>query len=169
MCIYELSLPLQVAIVPTDTVALARIVTYLVTSASFLAELSVSSPQKLFIFISRKIFSGSKYPKNILFNFEKGSTAGDRLWVLSICVGYCYIMSDTQELTVLVQQLVKSHHMSSYVTHSAEISYQLITADTDAVNVSDPEHVDVPVDISTAQIREVSNQVNPSIIRGRSK
>ena len=32
------------------------------------------SPQKLFIFISKKILTGSKYPKNILFNFEKGST-----------------------------------------------------------------------------------------------
>ena len=57
-----------------------------VGSASFLAELSVSSPRKLFIFvikISKKIFSGSKYPTNILFNFEKGSTdsrtAGCRL------------------------------------------------------------------------------------------
>ena len=45
-----------------------------IISASFLAEVSVSSPRKLSIFLSKKIFSGSKYPKNILFNFEKGST-----------------------------------------------------------------------------------------------
>ena len=42
-------------------------------SASFLAEISVRSPRKLFIFI-KKIFSGSKYPKNILFNFVERST-----------------------------------------------------------------------------------------------
>ena len=36
-----------------------------VNSASFLAELSVSLPRKLFILLSKKIFSGSKNPKNI--------------------------------------------------------------------------------------------------------
>ena len=44
------------------------------TSASFLAEISVSSPRKLSIFITQKIFFGSKYPKNTLFKFENGST-----------------------------------------------------------------------------------------------
>ena len=44
-------------------------------SASFLAELSVRSPRKSILFITKKIFSGSKYPKIILFCFEKGSTA----------------------------------------------------------------------------------------------
>ena len=43
-------------------------------SASFLAEVYVSSPRKSFLFITWKIFSGSKYPKNVLINFEKGST-----------------------------------------------------------------------------------------------
>ena len=47
----------------------------LVTSASFLAEVSVRSAPKLFIFvIYKKIFSRSTYPKHILFDFEKGST-----------------------------------------------------------------------------------------------
>ena len=48
---------------------------YVRSSASFLAEISVKSPRKLFIFITKKnIFSGSKYPRSNLFNFEKGST-----------------------------------------------------------------------------------------------
>ena len=50
--------------------------THEVSSASFLAELSVWSPRKLFIFIILKKKSGSKYPKIKLFNFEKGSTGG---------------------------------------------------------------------------------------------
>ena len=46
------------------------------TSASFLAETWVSSPQKYLFWLCRKIFSGSKYrKKNSLFNFEKGSAA----------------------------------------------------------------------------------------------
>ena len=45
-----------------------------VSSASFLAELSVRSPRKLFIFIILKKNCGSKYPKIKLFNFEKEST-----------------------------------------------------------------------------------------------
>ena len=48
----------------------------MVTSASFLAEILVSSP-RYFFSLSRKIFSGSKYPKNIQFDFEKGSIDGD--------------------------------------------------------------------------------------------
>ena len=47
---------------------------FISTSASLLAELSVSSPQKILFLLCKKIFSGSKYPKNILFHFEKGST-----------------------------------------------------------------------------------------------
>ena len=31
-------------------------------------------PENYLCLLSKKIFSGSKYPKNILFNFEKGST-----------------------------------------------------------------------------------------------
>ena len=37
-------------------------------SASFLADISVSSPRKIYFSLSKKIFSGSKYPKNSLFN-----------------------------------------------------------------------------------------------------
>ena len=44
-------------------------------SGSFLAEISVSSPRKLVISLSKKIFCGSKYPRNNLFYFEKRSTA----------------------------------------------------------------------------------------------
>ena len=36
-----------------------------------------SHPDKYLFLLSRKIFYGSKYPKNILFNFEKGSTGLD--------------------------------------------------------------------------------------------
>ena len=43
-------------------------------SPSFLAEISDKSPRKLFVFIIYKK-TGSKYTKNILFCFEKGSTA----------------------------------------------------------------------------------------------
>ena len=45
---------------------LSRVVT---RSASFLTETLVRSPQFFFI-IEKKIFSGSKHPENILFNFE---------------------------------------------------------------------------------------------------
>ena len=47
------------------------------TNASFLAELSVSSPRKIFIFIIKKYIFWIKVSKNILFNFEKGSTGCD--------------------------------------------------------------------------------------------
>ena len=43
-------------------------------SASILAELSVSSAQNQLFLLSIRIFFGSKYPKNIVHNFEKGST-----------------------------------------------------------------------------------------------
>ena len=46
----------------------------LVASGSFLAEISVSSPRKLFVFIIKKTFSKSKYTKGVSFNFEKRST-----------------------------------------------------------------------------------------------
>ena len=39
-------------------------------------EISVGSPQK-YISLPNKTFSGAKYPKNILINFEKGSTVGN--------------------------------------------------------------------------------------------
>ena len=57
--------------------------------ASFVAEVSIRSPvlpfwpnyrlghpENYLFSLSKKIFSGSKYPKIKLFNFEKGSTAG---------------------------------------------------------------------------------------------
>ena len=48
---------------------------YVHASASFLAEISVSSPRKILIFILKKyILSGSKYPTNTLFKFENRST-----------------------------------------------------------------------------------------------
>ena len=34
----------------------------------------LAHPKNYLFLLSRKMFSGSKYPKNILFNFEKGST-----------------------------------------------------------------------------------------------
>ena len=44
-------------------------------SGSVLAEISVTSPRKLLVFIIRKnIFLGWQYPKNILSNFENRST-----------------------------------------------------------------------------------------------
>ena len=43
-------------------------------SGSFIAEIFLIMPRKLFIFMIKKNFSGLKYPTNILFNFEKGST-----------------------------------------------------------------------------------------------
>ena len=43
-------------------------------SAFFLAEISVRSPRKLFIFIICKNLSGSKCPKNTLFDFENRRT-----------------------------------------------------------------------------------------------
>ena len=45
----------------------------LCTSVAGLAETSLRSPPKLFIFIIKKLFIGSKYPKNKLFNFDKTS------------------------------------------------------------------------------------------------
>ena len=47
---------------------------WIYTSASFLAGMSVRSPRKLCIFVIYEYFSGSKYPKNIIFNFENRST-----------------------------------------------------------------------------------------------
>ena len=44
------------------------------TRASFLAELSLKSPSKLFISLSKRIFSGSKYVTNILFKVENRRT-----------------------------------------------------------------------------------------------
>ena len=44
------------------------------SSASVLAETSIRSPWKLCIYIIKRVFSGSKYPKNIWFNFENRST-----------------------------------------------------------------------------------------------
>ena len=45
------------------------------TSDAVLAEIPLRSPQKLFVFIVKKTFVGSKYPKIKLFNFEKNFTA----------------------------------------------------------------------------------------------
>ena len=35
----------------------------------------LAHPENYLFLLSKEIFSGSKYQKNILFNFEKGSTA----------------------------------------------------------------------------------------------
>ena len=43
----------------------------------------LAHPENYLFLLSKKIFSGSKYPKNILFTFEKGST------VLQVCVEVC--------------------------------------------------------------------------------
>ena len=43
------------------------------TSVAVLAETLLRSPQKLFIFIIKKIFIGAKYPKNKLFNLKQTS------------------------------------------------------------------------------------------------
>ena len=55
------------------TVASTQSNTQFSECTSFLAEISVRSPQKIFILIIWKIFSGSKYPKNFLCDFEKGT------------------------------------------------------------------------------------------------
>ena len=47
----------------------------------------LAHPENLLILLAHKIFSGSKYQKNILFNFEKGSTAWNAAFVSSIVVG----------------------------------------------------------------------------------
>ena len=44
------------------------------TSASYLAEISVRSPENSSFSLHDKIFSGSKYPGMILFSFENSST-----------------------------------------------------------------------------------------------
>ena len=63
------------------TAATADLVT---TSVAALAEISLRSPRKLFIFIIIKKYIGSKYPKNKLFNFEKNFTGRDRdVWTKS--------------------------------------------------------------------------------------
>ena len=41
----------------------------------FLPNYRLAHPENYLFLLSKKIFSGSKYPKIILFNFEKGSTA----------------------------------------------------------------------------------------------
>ena len=48
---------------------------------SFQPKYRLSHPEKYFFSLSKKIFSGSEYPKNILFNFENRSTAYDlKIW-----------------------------------------------------------------------------------------
>ena len=45
-------------------------------SGSFLAEISVGSPNEYYLLsFCKKIFSGSKYPKNMIFNIEKEALA----------------------------------------------------------------------------------------------
>ena len=52
-----------------------------------LSEISVSSPLKNDLFLlSRKLFSGSKYPKNVLFNFEKGT--GDYDFIIGFVLNW---------------------------------------------------------------------------------
>ena len=55
----------------------------LLTGGSFSAEISVRFYPEDYVFsISRNMFSGSKFPKNILFNLENRSTAVDtHFWV----------------------------------------------------------------------------------------
>ena len=49
-------------------------------SVAVLAEISLRSPRKSFIFIIKKyIFIGSKYPKIIKFIFEKNFTAANQI------------------------------------------------------------------------------------------
>ena len=43
----------------------------------FLPNYRLAHPDNYLFLLSKKIFSGSKYPKHILFNFEKGSTDAD--------------------------------------------------------------------------------------------
>ena len=59
----------------------------------FVSRNIVRSPWKLFFLLSRKIVSGSKYPKNILFNFENRSTFRNRAdldkpWLNRWCRNY---------------------------------------------------------------------------------
>ena len=57
---------------PVRQTSIQRILTY--NSGYFLAEITVNSPRKLSISLSKRMCEYSKYLKNSLFNFEKRST-----------------------------------------------------------------------------------------------
>ena len=64
---------------------------WVLSSEDSLAEISIMSPQKLFVLLSSKIFSGSKYPENKLFHVEKnftGSVMGLQWKRASLFVGF---------------------------------------------------------------------------------
>ena len=94
------------------------------TSASFLAELSVSSPQKIFILLSKKIFSGSKYPKNIFFNFEKGSTGKYQRYKCFVQVSKCLSIKGAEDA-------INKPHSFELATHAVGNMYFI--ADQDKV------------------------------------
>ena len=70
------------------TAATADLVT---TSVAALAEISLRSPRKLFIFIIIKKYIGSKYPKNKLFNFEKNFTGRHEFSAVACVIQNCDI------------------------------------------------------------------------------
>ena len=51
-------------------------------SEDFLAEICLCHPRNYLFLLSNEIFSGSKYPENKLFNFEKNVTAKDLLFLV---------------------------------------------------------------------------------------
>ena len=92
--------------------------------------------------------------------------SSNRLWVHALCVSYCHIMSNIQELTPLLQQLIASVSSHEQLFHTVGRNHLSINpANTDASADSDSDHVKVPANISAAQIREISNKANPSMIR----
>ena len=97
-------------------------------SASFLAELSVSSPRIYLFSLSKKIFSGSKYPKTILFNFEKRSTGTGPFSRASVrrvprCTGIqVRAMSDTDTISYLTRTTVPVISDESLRTQISELT-----------------------------------------------
>ena len=84
---------------------------YLSSVVLFLAEMLINSPRKLFIFITYKVFSRSRYPINIMFNFENRSTAYGTSLVLIL-----YVSERVLAIAVFVLDtfLVFFTHLSAY-------------------------------------------------------
>ena len=73
----------------------------MLTSASFLAEISVRSPQKLYIFFIYKNIFWLKVSKKKLFNFENTSTDADRQRLgqaITTCIAFKYLSQHKPEL-----------------------------------------------------------------------
>ena len=76
----------------------------MMNSASFLAEIPVRSPQKIFIFIVKKnYFLDLSIQINILFNFEKGSTDDEAHLSIHKRRGYTERCSHSSDRNALVR------------------------------------------------------------------